>query len=358
MKHRFNDLISFSPKDTLISLAVMIAACLLCTPLRSVGLNDFHVPLIFVLAVVFISRLTNGYFYGIISSFLSVFCVNYIFTFPYFSFNFTISGYPLTFISMLAVSIITCTLTTQIKRQEKIRAESEKEKMRANLLRAISHDLRTPLTSIIGATTFISENMDSLPREKLLELLTDAREDAQWLIRMVENLLSVTRISGQAADIKKEAEAVEEVIAEAIGKFKKQYPDISVSVSVPQELFLIPMDAILIEQVIINLLNNSASHGRCTTEITLKVDRDENYALFTVRDNGDGFPEEALKHLFESYGNSAHEEDPADNRRNMGIGLSACLSIIKAHGGFMKAKNAPPGGAVTEFTLPLEDNRP
>lgn len=105
-------------------------------------------PLLFVLAVLFISRFTDGYIYGLVASMVAVVGVNYVFTYPYFEFNFTITGYPLTFLSMLAVSISVGTLTTQIKQQEQIKLEVEKEKMRANLLRAVSHDIRTPLTSL------------------------------------------------------------------------------------------------------------------------------------------------------------------------------------------------------------------
>ena len=350
------DIFSFSVRDSVVSLSVMAIACFVCVMLRALGDNDFHVPLIFVLTVAVISSLTNGFFYGIISSVLSVFCVNYVFTYPYFEVNFTISGYPLTFISMLAVSIIICTLTTQIKRQERFHAESEKEKMRSNLLRAISHDLRTPLTSIIGATAAISENIDTLPKEKQLELLADAHEDAQWLIQMVENLLSITRIGEKAAYIKKEAEAIEEVVAEAVGKFKKLHPDITLIVSVPEELFFIPMDAILIEQVIINLLFNSVSHGQYTTEIQLSVRQNGKLALFSVEDNGAGFSDADFPHLFQSYDLPNQRKTSVDTRLSRGIGLSACMSIVKAHGGNMKAENRQQGGAAIEFELPLEEN--
>ena len=356
MRLKLKDFFDFSIKDTCISLAIMLSAGLLCAPLRSLGGSDFHVPLIFVLGVVLISRLTNGYFYGVISSVISVFCVNYIFTYPYFAFNFTIAGYPLAFISMLAVTLITCTLTTQIKQQEKIRIESEKEKMHANLLRAISHDLRTPLTSIIGSTAVICENFDNMPKEKQLELLADVREEAQWLIRMVENLLSITRISSNAAAIKKRLEAVEEIFSEVVGKFKKQYPDIHVTVSSPDELLLAPMDAILIEQVILNLLTNSASHGKRTTEIRLSAVREGNIALFSVEDNGVGFSEESIPHLFDNYYAHAYGKNPSDGRRSMGIGLSVCMSIVKVHGGEMKASNGPRGGAAVKFKLPLKEN--
>ena len=115
------------------------------------------VSMIFVLMVVLVARLTDGYVYGVTASFIGVICVNFVFTYPYLAFNFTMTGYPVTFLTMLSVSLIVSTLTSQIKQQEQLRMETERETMRANLLRAVSHDLRTPLTSIAGSTSAILE---------------------------------------------------------------------------------------------------------------------------------------------------------------------------------------------------------
>ena len=199
-----------------ITAAILAATSGLSYLLHRVSNSDFHVPMLFVLAVLFISLLTDGYVYGIIASMAAVIGVNYIFTYPYFALNFTITGYPMTFLTMLAVSICVSALTTRIKKQEQIRLEVEKEKTRANLLRAISHDIRTPLTSIVGSASGILENQKVLTQEREMELVQDIKDEAQWLIRIVENLLSVTRINGENAKINTEDEVVEEIISSAV----------------------------------------------------------------------------------------------------------------------------------------------
>jgi two-component system sensor histidine kinase KdpD len=167
-----------SARDSLLTVAAIMISSGLCGVLSLFSSGDVHVPLVFVLTVLVVSRFTEGYFYGIFTSVAAEFGVNYVFTYPYFAFDFTIAGYPLTFLSMLAVSVITSTLTTQIKQQEKLRVETEKEKLRANLLRAISHDLRTPLTSIAGSTSILLEDENRLEDEQKRFLLREVRDDA------------------------------------------------------------------------------------------------------------------------------------------------------------------------------------
>ena len=354
--HRIKRFLLFSVRDTWISCLTMLLACLACVLLAWFSDSEHHVPLIFVLAVMLVSRLTSGYFYGILASLFSVFFVNYVFTYPYFAFNFTIAGYPLTFISMLGVSLVICTLTTRIQMQEAVRLEAEKENMRANLLRAISHDLRTPLTSIIGAMAAVIENMDVLPKEKQMDLLSNAQKDASWLVQMVENLLSITRIDDEATKIEKREEAVEEIIAEVVWKVKKQYPDISIRVRVPEALFFVPMDGILIQQVLFNLLYNAILHGETVKEITIAVTKCEDRAVFVLTDDGVGFAKEKLPYLFGQTHDLSRSITLEESGLRAGIGLSVCYAIIKVHGGTIQAENAPCGGAKVTFTLPLENS--
>lgn len=339
-------------KNCLITIGILAAASGFCMILRQFVSTDTHVPLLFVLAVLFISRYTDGYIYGLVASMLAVIGVNYMFTYPYMAFNLTITGYPLTFLTMLAVSVIVGTLTTQIKQQEQIKLEAEKEKMRGNLLRAVSHDIRTPLTSIVASASGVIENYTELPDREKITLIQDIREEAQWLIRIVENLLSITRINADSAKINTQEEVVEEIISSAVIKFKKRFPDIEVSVEMPPEFLMVPMDGILIEQVLVNLMENSVLHGKTSDHIRILVTQEEHRVCIAVQDNGEGIREDILPRIFD--GNfQAKEGEESDSKRNMGIGLSVCMSIIKAHQGNMKAENNEEGACFT-FWLPVE----
>lgn len=342
--------------DFFLTAATLAVATAVCTLLRRIDQSGSYVNLIFVLAVACISRWTEGYFWGIFSSIFGVLFVNFIFTAPYWEFNFTITGYPLTFLAMLAVSIMISAMNTQIKKQEKLRIETEKEAVRANLLRAMSHDIRTPLTSIVGNTAAILENEDSFSPQQRRRLLQDVNEDAQWLIRMVENLLSITRISGGQTHIEKDCEAAEEIMAASVSKFHKRFPDVNVSVEVPDEVLMVPMDATLIRQVIMNLLENAVIHGGGITQINFRVSREGDNACFSISDNGVGIPNEKLATIF-SDGLSSISHSNFDMKKNMGIGLSVCSTIVKAHGGTMSAENLKTGGACFRFYLPMEEGK-
>lgn len=175
-------------------------------------------------------RFTDGYLPGMVASVIAVICVNYLFTYPYFELNFTLSGYPVTFLCMFGVTLLTSTMTANMKEQartiaekDKLLSETEKEKMRANLLRAVSHDLRTPLTGIIGASSSYLENSALLPEEEKIAIITHIHEDANWLLNMVENLLAVTRIHDRSSSVRKTDESVEEIVSAAIMRLKKGF---------------------------------------------------------------------------------------------------------------------------------------
>jgi two-component system sensor histidine kinase KdpD len=340
--------------NIIFTVAIIAVFFLLSLCIEKFIKTNSLIPAMFALAVFLISLLTDGYGYGIIASLLSVLALNYAFTFPYYAFDLISPECVASAVVMLVVSTLTGMLTTQIKHQEKIKAEAERERMRGNLLRAVSHDLRTPLTSIYGACSAMEEHYDSLQRQQHLKFLQDMRADAEWLIRMVENLLSVTRIDGGHMQLKKVPVVLEELIDAVLVKARKRWPEQKISVDIPEEFVSIPMDAMLMEQVLINILENAVIHGKGMENLSLSVTYQDGYAHFSVADDGCGIDPDRLEQLFTGY--LDRKEGPADaGRSNMGIGLSVCATIVKAHGGEIYAKNRKPHGAEFGFALEMED---
>lgn len=495
-------------RDMLKMLGLLAMATLVSIILHALDIGDQNIIMTYILSVLLVSRFTMGYFYGIVASVLSVLTFNFLFTIPYFTLSAIQTGYPITFLIMLLVALITSALTVRIKtqarfavqrerrtevlyeinkkllvtrglenivaltseyivkifersvifytqdpashtkgtvlqsdpddnasflasederavahwvfvnqknagagtdtlmgagafympvsaqgnvlgviglscsrgklkqyhraflrmiayqvamalerqhlsdEQRRILVESAKEKMRSNLLRAISHDLRTPLTGILGASSAIYESGDKLDKQTHDKLISNIRDDSQWLIRMVENLLSVTRIDEGTMHVTKPPEAAEEIVAEAISRIRKRFPERKITVRVPNELLMVPMDGTLIEQVLINLLENAVKHSSAESTVEVDVKKQGNEAVFEVTDHGEGIAGQDFPYLFESY--VANGKRSSDSSRGMGIGLSICMSIIKAHQGTMEAANGEAGGALFRFTLPLK----
>lgn len=173
--------------------------------------------------------------------------------------------------------------------------------MRADLLRAVSHDLRTPLTTIYGASSAMLENGSGLSEEQKQKMLQSIREDAAWLTRMVENLLSITRLDGANVNIIKTATVLDEFLDTALNKFYKRYPEQEVTLILPETFITIQMDALLIEQVVINILENAVCHAKGMTILCLKVSVYSGKALFEISDNGCGIEKERLNTLFTGY---------------------------------------------------------
>ena len=340
-------------KDVWVLLAALIGAFACVTLIQFIsGRIDGVASMVFLLAVFFVSMYTDGYWWGVAGSVISVLAVNFAFRTPYFAFNFTIPENIFSGVVMLVVSFMTSTLTTRIKKQEQLRMESETEKMRATLLRAVSHDLRTPLTSIYGACSTVIENYDSLEKEQKLKLLGEACSDAQWLNRMVENLLSVTRFDGGQVAVQKTPTVLDELIDTVLVRFQKRYPKVPVTTYLPDSFIVIPMDSMLISQVLTNLLENAAVHAEGMTQLTLRVFTLGSRAVFEVSDNGCGIPKERLRTLFTGM---LPADTAADSgKHGMGIGLSVCAAIVKAHGGEIQAESKVGEGTSIRFWLETE----
>lgn len=347
-----------SPKNILknasISILILLTAFLLSTQFQRLDVEE-HITTVFVFAVFLISLLTNGYECGVICAVLSTIAVNFVFTYPYFSFSFINPVNAISAVIMTAISIITSLLVTKVKTHEANNAKSERERMRANLLRAVSHDLRTPLTTIYSACSMLREGSDALGEKQKTSMLKSIQEDSEWLVRMVENLLTVTRIDNETMAIAKSPIILDELIDSSITKFSSRHPEQKVSLSLPDEIVIIPMDSILIEQVILNLLENAVYHAKGMTELSLRVFTLGKQAVFEIADNGCGIANNKMKHLFSGAYEVNRQDMESESTRCAGIGLSVCATIIKAHGGTITAEQRKGGGALLRFTLEKEE---
>ena len=349
------DLLSYSGKDFIVSVSLYLISVVVFLVQRNFDPNNdtSYVSMIFLLDVFLTAMLTDGFFFSLTIAVFAVLSVDYIFTPPFWEVSFTLAGFPLTFLVMMTICVATGIVTSRAKKVSEMEREAEREKIHSNLLRAVSHDIRTPLTGIVGATNVLLEQDDTLTPQQRRELLKNANEEAQWLIHIVENLLSITRIgAGEDAQVTKTPEAAEEVIEGAVGKFRRRYPQIDVEVRLPEEFFLVPMDPLLIQQVITNLLENAAVHGVTTTRVAVSLEKRGKWARFTVCDNGRGIPEGRLHNLFDG----TQSAQQGDSTRSMGIGLSVCKTVVAAHRGKIKGENIKGSGARFTVDLPLDED--
>jgi two-component system sensor histidine kinase KdpD len=237
--------------------------------------------------------------------------------------------------------------------QQKSKFDIERETLRGNLLRAISHDLRTPLTGILGATATIIENETVIDDKVKKELLQDIYEQTSWLIHSVENILNMTRIEEGRITIKKKMEAVEEIVVSAVSRVKKISTNHKFKINMPENLIMIPIEGTLIEQVIINLLDNAIKYTPEGSIIQINVYKEGYKMVFEISDNGRGIPKEVIPHIFNRFYTVA--ENINIRKRGIGLGLAICKSIINLHNGEIFAYNNTSGGATFKFILPAEE---
>lgn len=362
-----------------LSVAVLfLSAAFLCSSLLSQFTGgENNSALVYVLAILFIAQCTPGYFYGVLSSLVAGFLINFFFMYPYAEFSLEFTGYPMAMLSMVTISIVVCALTSRVKLQAQeaakreqsakalyelnqrlnnekntIQLEKDRETIRSNILRSVSHDLRTPLTAISGAAAVLLSSEDAQSGRDT-SLLSDIKDDADSLIAMVENLLSITRIHGDADQLHKQCEMLEEVAGDAVLKIRRRFPQAKIEFTLSDDILYLPMDPILIKQVIFNLLENSIRHSGDLEHIRLNLFLQDRWAVAEVRDKGNGLSSAICQAILA--GRQLSRSTDGDSSRGMGIGLSVCQSIIKAHGGFFAAGNDPKGGAVFRFGLPMEE---
>lgn len=239
------------------------------------------------------------------------------------------------------------------QKQKEISLQVQQEQLRANLLRAISHDLRTPLTSISGNAGILIGNSGVLSEGQKQDLYTDIYDDSIWLINLVENLLSISRIDNGTLNLNLQAELLEEVISEALQHVNRNSGKHVIQTVLDDELLMARMDSRLIIQVLINLVNNAIKYTQPGSHITISAKRERGMAVVEVSDDGPGIPDAAKGRLFEMFYTANNIR--GDGRRGLGLGLSLCKSIIDAHGGRIGVKDREPNGTVFYFTLQAEE---
>lgn len=251
-----------------------------------------------------------------------------------------------------------CTLALENQRNAKEKEEAailaQSEQLRANLLRTISHDLRTPLTSISGNASNLLSNSSSFSEETKQQIYEDIYDDSLWLISLVENLLSATRIEDGRMQLRTSPEVLSDIVEEALMHVRRKAEKYHISVVSEEELLVVKVDARLIIQVLINLLDNALKYTEEGSDIIVTVKKySTNMAEVAVADNGPGISEEEKAEIFGKFYRG--ENKIADNRRSLGLGLYLCKSIVEAHGGEIRVEDHVPRGSVFSFTLPLEE---
>lgn len=239
-----------------------------------------------------------------------------------------------------------------IAQQQEIDMKLQKEQLRANLLRSISHDLRTPLTSISGNAETLLMNEDTVPKEQRKKIYKDIHDDSMWLINLVENLLSVTRIENGTMELNIQGEMIEDVIDEAFHHVNRRGKQQEILVEC-EELLMVRIDVKLMIQVIINLVDNAVKYTPAGSTIIVKAEKHGSRALISVLDNGPGIPDEQKPRLFQMFYTAGHVV--SDGRRGMGLGLTLCKSIVSAHGSELQVYDNVPAGCIFQFELEVEE---
>lgn len=244
-------------------------------------------------------------------------------------------------------------------KHEEAKVRAENDKLRLTILRSISHDFRTPLAGITGASSTLLSNHNNLEEDTKNDLLNSIHDEATWLSHMVENILSLTRVQSAGGVIHKVPEVLDDVLFSAVQRIRTWLEEHDLEVLPPPEVVLVPMEGTLIEQVLINLLGNALQHTPAGTKIRLAAEvlnKNGNALVeFTVEDNGPGIPDVSIPTIFELFKQSQASREK--NARGVGLGLGICRAIVEAHGGEITASNIPEGGARFSFTLPMEDEQ-
>jgi K+-sensing histidine kinase KdpD len=359
-------------RDYLAAVLIVTAAALVAW----FAFGEQHladVVMVFLLGVVIVS-MRLGYGPSLLAAVLSVVAFEYCFIPPIFSFAVSDLRHVVTFAVMFLVAFVISDLTRRVREQARAaearerdtarlyaerarlaqdareaRLEAEREQLRNALLSSVSHDLRTPLAVVTGATSTL---LDRPPEDeaKRRVLLRTAHEEALRLNQLVHNLLEMTRLQAGALKVRKELQPLEEVVGSALNRMEERLRDREVGTALPDDLPLCPFDAVLVEQVLINLLENALKHTPAGTPIDLAARvRDGREIEVEVADRGPGVAPQDAERIFHQFERLRDTEGGG-----VGLGLAICRGIVHAHGGRAWVEGRPGGGASFRFTLPLD----
>ena len=237
-----------------------------------------------------------------------------------------------------------------VEEKEAAAVIAKNEQLRANLLRSISHDLRTPLTSISGNASNLLSNGPLFDAKTKEQMYADIYDDAMWLINLVENLLSVSRLEQGRMNLHMTTELIDEVVAEALRHINRKRAEYHFHVQSSDDYLLAQMDAKLIVQVLINILDNAMKYTPPGSDIEIGWKQEGKFIYISVADNGPGIPDQAKPHIFDMFYSASNQI--ADSRRSMGLGLALCKSIVNAHGGEIMVSDHKPHGSIFTFSVP------
>jgi two-component system sensor histidine kinase KdpD len=304
-----------------------------------------NVALVYLLAVVLVAlRYRRGPVIAV--SVLNVAAFNFFFIPPRGTFHVDDPQYLLTFAMMLGVGLIVSGLTDRVRARAKAQAalaiEAETERVRSALLASISHDLRTPLAVITGASSTLAERGERLSAEERAALAQSIYQQARDVSELVTKVLQMTRLESGAIRLERDWGSLNEIAGTVLRRLRERLADHLMMVDLPEDLPLVRVDATLIEQVLTNLLENAARHTPPRTLIRLRVQNQQTHLVVSVEDFGPGLPEGDLEHIFKKF------------HRGAGLGLAICRAIVELHKGRIWAERLPGVGTAFRFTLPLE----
>ena len=334
------------------SIAIMAVATFLSFFLQSYGIRKENILMIYIVGVLVITVTTTGYLYGMMASVCSVLLFNYFFTVPVHTFAMTDQNDVVRLVFFLITGFISASIMVrfhnQVRIAEETRAQMEREKLKSNMLRSISHDFRTPLTGIMGAAGLLKE-ADELDAGVRKELAGEIQEQSVWLMRLMENILNMTKLESEEFEIRKNQEVVDDLIYEAVSHIIGLREKRRFEIKLPSELIVVNVDGKLMVQVLVNLLDNAMKHTGENGWICIEARYDAGKVWISVEDDGDGIQEDLKENIFDEF--VTRSDEKGDRQRGIGLGLAICKAVVNAHGGNICAENRKEGGARFMFWL-------